>query len=249
MTNPSDRPVPWREAFDFDAQPADHYLDYWNEPVLSFVAGPPARVLDAGCAGGMLGLKIKERFPGAHVTGIEAGRAAAQRAATRLDHVIARRLEEVDFEAEGLGPGTLDLVVAADVLEHLVDPWGFLAKVRPLLAPGGLLVASIPNVRNLNLVLDLVLDGRWRYASRGLLDVTHLRFFTLGEMRRLFEDTGYRVERHGVNLSASLEGTWRQIEGRDRIDLASGRFSLTGVDREELAELCAEQFILACRVA
>lgn len=140
MTNPDGPSPPWRAALDFDAQPADHYLDHWNESLMTFVEGEPRRALDAGCAGGLFGAKLKERVPGIHVTGIEAGRAAAERAATRLDRVIHAPLESVDFAAAAIGPGSLDLVVVADVLEHLVDPWGFLAKARPLLAPGGRLL-------------------------------------------------------------------------------------------------------------
>lgn len=249
MTNPDGPSPPWRAALDFDAQPADHYLDHWNESLMTFVEGSPRRALEAGCAGGLFGAKLKERVPGVHVTGIEAGRAAAELAATRLDRVIHAPLESVDFAAAAIGPGSLDLVVVADVLEHLVDPWGFLAKARPLLAPGGRLLASLPNVRNLNLLLDLLLAGRWRYQERGLLDVTHLRFFAFEDMRQLFADTGFAVDKYGATLSKSLAPTWQQHQHQDTVNLAIGRLSLQGVDRAELMQLCTEQFLFSCRPA
>ena len=75
-------------------------------------------------------------------------------------------------------PATFDLVLCLDVLEHLVDPWAFMGQVQRLLKPGGLVVASIPNVRHARVVLPLLLQGRWQYADAGQLDRTHLRFFT-----------------------------------------------------------------------
>lgn len=250
MSRPPPSPLPpWQTCLDIEGQGEDHYLEHWNQPLLGMVEEPPRRVLELGCAGGLFGAKLKERFPGAHVTGIEAGVAAARKAATRLDRVVRSRLEEVDFAAEGFVPGELDLVIAADILEHLVNPWEFLAKLRPFMAPRGVVLASIPNVRNLNLTLDLLLNGRWRYAERGLLDVTHLRFFTLEEMRRMFIETGYAPERFNVILSPSLAATWEQFRGEERINLSTGRMTLADVTTAELAELCAEQFLLQCRVA
>lgn len=247
MTEPP--PPAWQTCLDFESQGEDHYLEHWNAPLLAMVEQPPARVLELGCAGGLFGAKLKERFPGAHVTGVEAGRAAAAKAATRLDRVVRSRLEELDFAAEAFTPGALDLVIAADILEHLVNPWEFLVRLRPYLAADAVVLASIPNVRNLHLVLDLLLNGRWRYVERGLLDITHLRFFTLEDMRRMFIETGYVPERWSSTLSPSLAPTWEQFQGNERTNLSTGRFTLANVTRAELAELCAEQFLLRCRVA
>jgi SAM-dependent methyltransferase len=249
MSTPEPPKPPWQTCLDFDSQGEDHYLDHWNAPLLTMVEEAPRRVLELGCAGGMFGAKLKERFPGAFVTGVEAGRAAAAKAAGRLDRVIVSRLEALDFAAEGFEPGAIDLVIAADILEHLVNPWEFLVRLRPYVAADAVVLASIPNARNLNLVLDLLVNGRWRYAERGLLDITHLRFFTLEDMRRMFLETGYAPERFNVNLSTSLAPTWERFQGNERTNLSTGRFTLTDVTRAELAELCAEQFLLRCRAA
>ena len=74
----------WETCLDVEAQAADHYLDYVNEPLLGVIEGTPRRVLELGCAGGMFGATLKARFPGVHVTGIEPGRAAAQKRAWRI---------------------------------------------------------------------------------------------------------------------------------------------------------------------
>lgn len=249
MTNPQTPRPAWQTCLDLDAQPADHYFEYWNQPLMAMVEREPRRVLELGCAGGVFGAKLKERYPAAVVVGVEAGRAAAEKAATRLDRAIHSRLEDLDFAASGFKPGEFDLVIAADILEHLVNPWDLLVRLRPFVAADGVVLSSIPNVRNLNLVTDLLLNGRWRYAERGLLDVTHLRFFTLEEMRIMFAETGYAPQRFTVNFSPSLTELWNKFQGQERVNLSTGRFTLENVTRAELAELCAEQFLLECRPA
>jgi 2-polyprenyl-3-methyl-5-hydroxy-6-metoxy-1,4-benzoquinol methylase len=243
-----DQPRPalpaWRTCLDIEAQSAEHYLDHWNAPLLEMVEQPPRRVLELGCAAGMFGAKLKEKFPGAHVTGVDAGRAAAAKAATRLDRVVTSRLENLDLAAEGAAHGEFDLVIAADILEHLVNPWEFLVRLRPYMAAGGVLLSSMPNVRNLNLVMDLLVNGRWRYAERGILDVTHLRFFTLEEMRIMFVETGYAPQGFTAIFSPSLVEAWEKYQGTERLNLSSGRVTIEGVSRAELAELCAEQFLM-----
>lgn len=239
----------WQRCLDFDSQDAGHYLDYVNQGVLGLVAGEPRRILELGCAGGMFGATLKERFPGASVVGVEAGRAAAEKAATRLDRVIRSRLEELDFPAQGIAPGEFDTVIAADVLEHIVNPWEFLVRLKPWLAPGAQLLASIPNVRNIWLVTRLLLEGRWEYVERGLLDITHMRFFTLEEMRRLFAETGYAIELAQASVAPGLREIYEKYRGRDVAEVKIGRLTLANVTAQEIEEFCAEQFLLRCRPA
>jgi len=252
MTLPDSGAAPgfaWQTCLDVDGQDAGHYLDYFNAPLLGLVTAAPRRVLELGCASGMFGAKLKERFPTACVVGVEASRDAAAAAAGRLDRVICARLEALDFAAEGLRHGEFDLVIAADILEHLVNPWDLLVRLRPFLAPEALVLASIPNVRNLQLVTNLLVNGLWPYAERGLLDVTHLRFFTLEEIRRMFAETGYAMQGFDINLSPSLAPLWEQNRDKEQVSLRVGRFTLDNVTPRELAQLCAEQFLVKARVA
>jgi len=248
MSSPPRRPA-WQTALDFDAQAEDHYLDHVNAPLLDFVEGAPREVLELGCAGGAFGARLKERFPGVRVTGVEAGKAAAAKAATRIDRVIHARLEGMDLDADGIARGSLDAVIAADVLEHIANPWKLLVDLRPFMAPGGALIASIPNVRNLSLIGDLVVKGEWTYVERGLLDVTHLRFFTLASAHAMFAETGWRVETYKLNIAPGLADFWRQSQGRGEINVRAGKMSLENLTRSELDELCALQFFMRCRVA
>jgi O-antigen biosynthesis protein len=241
-----DRPV-WQTCLDLEGQQADHYLDFVNQPLLDMVGAAPQRVLELGCAGGMFGLKLKERFPGARVVGIEAGRAAAGVAAKRLDRVICARLEALDFAAEGLAEERFDTVIAADILEHLVNPWDLLVRVRSLLAPNAQLLASIPNVRNLGVVAELLVNGRWQYRDRGLLDITHLRFFTLAEIKRMLDETGYACEEYTATISSGFVSLYEKYKGHEKVAIDIGRVKLADVTPRELFELCAQQFLLRCR--
>jgi 2-polyprenyl-3-methyl-5-hydroxy-6-metoxy-1,4-benzoquinol methylase len=242
-------PPAWRTCLDIEGQDAAHYQDVVNTGLFGAIAGVPRRVLELGCAGGAFGAALKARYPGATVTGIEAGRAAAAIAATRIDRVICSRIEEVDFAAEGLAPGEFDTLIAADVLEHLVNPWEALVRVRPLLTRDAQIVASIPNVRNAILLAALAVNGRWQYRERGLLDITHLRFFTLEEIRRMFEETGYRYEHHVVNLSLPLAELYHRNAKNERITLELGRLTISDLSLAEFSELCAEQFFVRARLA
>jgi 2-polyprenyl-3-methyl-5-hydroxy-6-metoxy-1,4-benzoquinol methylase len=113
----------------------------------------------------------------------------ADKARSRLDKVIVGGIEE----QPGLPDGYFDCIVFNDVLEHLVDPWTVLRSIKVKLKSGGCVVASIPNVRHFSNLRQLILEKEWRYMDCGVLDRTHLRFFTEKSIRRMFEDCGYNL--------------------------------------------------------
>ena len=153
------------------------------------MVGGNKRVLEFGCAAGAVSKVLAER--GCHVVGIELDPELASRAKEFCEEVIVADAEELDFD-EALGGRSFDVAVFGDVLEHLRDPVPLLQRVRPFLAPEGYVVASIPNVAHGAVRLAL-LKGRFRYTPEGLLDETHLRFFTHDSVRRLFEESGFQL--------------------------------------------------------
>ena len=180
----------------------------------ALVPSAARRVLEVGCGGASFAAALKAAR-GVHVTGIEAFPDAAAQAATRIDRVIAAGIEAALPQLDG---EQFDCIVANDVLEHLVDPWAVLRGLRPLLRPDAVFIASIPNVRYLPVLKDYVLRGQWQYQLDGVMDRTHLRFFTQRSMRELFESSGYAVQQmQGINpvavswkfkaLNALLGGT------------------------------------------
>ncbi len=159
--------------------------------IASFITAPPGTVLDVGCGGGATGKLIKEKFPGTRVIGIELNPQAAEYAKQYLDQVICAGIDNVDLAAHA-PDARIGTVLLLDVLEHLYDPWRALLRIREWLLPESRVLASVPNIRNLA-TLDALAAGRWDYATDGVLDITHVRFFTRDGLRRLFEETGYTV--------------------------------------------------------
>ncbi len=167
----------------------DPWYFEFDRPELLALIPPDARdVVDVGCGAGRLGVALKARQP-ARVVGVEQNPRAAAAARARLDLVLEADAEGVDWP---FPPGSFDAVVCGDVLEHLRDPLGFLRRVRGWLRPGGVLVASVPNVRHHSVVRGL-LSGDWTYEPAGLLDHTHLRFFTRREAEKLLYRAGFEV--------------------------------------------------------
>jgi 2-polyprenyl-3-methyl-5-hydroxy-6-metoxy-1,4-benzoquinol methylase len=170
----------------------DDYYERVRTELLDLFPTPPSRLLDVGCAEGRTSAAAKSRWPGVRTFGIEVVPEAAERARAHVDELIAGSAESLDLGAAGLHD--IDGVILADVLEHLVDPWAFLRRLHAVLTPGATVVASIPNVANLWLLEELA-AGRFDYAPSGLLDITHLRFFTRSTIAALFGGTGYAVVR------------------------------------------------------
>jgi glycosyltransferase involved in cell wall biosynthesis len=152
----------------------------------------PARVLDLGCGDGYVAEQL--RAAGHHVVGVDL--APADGVKEKLDRFIAADLDAgVPPEVTDAGP--FDVVIAADVIEHVRRPERVLEDLHGLLAPGGVVVASIPNFAHWYPRLR-VLAGRFDYDRRGILDATHLRFFTHRSFERLASERGWRVARKGV---------------------------------------------------
>jgi O-antigen biosynthesis protein len=149
-----------------------------------------ARVLEFGCATGYMSEVLRARR-GCHVTGVEISAEAADVAKTRCDRVLVGDAEELDYDAL-LGKERFDVALFADVLEHLRDPERLLRRVRKFLSRRGVVVASVPNVAHGSVRLAL-LAGEFRYRETGLLDDSHLRFFTHDTLLDLFEAAGYLI--------------------------------------------------------
>lgn len=150
------------------------------------------RLLDIGCGEGGFGARLAAERTGLEVWGVEQMPGSAAVAASRLTRVISGGVESALSE---LPDGYFDCITFNDVLEHLVDPWAILRALRPKVTADGILLASIPNLRHFPVMMSLLLKGDFRYAVDGVLDKTHLRFFTKQSMQRLLEESGYAVTR------------------------------------------------------
>jgi cyclopropane fatty-acyl-phospholipid synthase-like methyltransferase len=156
--------------------------------ILVHVPAGARRVLDLGCATGTTGAALKARQP-AHVTGIELEPAYANEAKDRLDEVITGDVEQAQPS------GTFDTLIAADILEHLKDPWSTLRRYSALLEPGATAIVSLPNVAHWSTYAHLA-RGSWPRKPEGIFDATHLRWFTLRDATDLLRQAG--LEPHTV---------------------------------------------------
>jgi len=153
------------------------------------------KVLDVGCGfGGLGGLLRKRRVE--NLYGIEINPSASVHLEKIYDQHWIGSVEDIQLPAD---LPKFDCIIFADVLEHLIDPWATLRRYSDLLSEEGKIIASIPNVRNLGLIYGLLFKGTWTYSDSGLLDRTHLRFFTRTEIEVLFTKAGLRIEKIDVN--------------------------------------------------
>jgi methionine biosynthesis protein MetW len=169
----------------------DSYFEFDRPEVRALVPTEARRVLDVGCGAGALGAALREER-GIEVMGLELSADAAARARERLDAVVEADIDalvELPFER-----GSFDAMVFGDVLEHLRDPHRLLRVLRPWLADDGTLVCSIPNVGHWSVVLPLLTQDRWPYADAGLLDRTHVHFFTLTEAELMLRECGFTLQ-------------------------------------------------------
>lgn len=159
--------------------------------------GPGAEVLDIGCWSGFAG-RYLQATRGAAVDGIEPNPGMAELARAEYRTVIAATVEDALAGGE-LSGRRYDAVLALDVLEHLADPLPVLRAAAGQLRDGGQVLASIPNVAHWSLRKELLL-GRWDYRDSGLMDRTHLRFFTRRTVRELFAAAGLEITQEDVEL-------------------------------------------------
>lgn len=157
---------------------------------LAKMVGAGRTVLEVGCATGSVTTLLKNDLA-CHVTGLEIDPQAAEKAKSICDEVIVGDIESIDLSAI-FKNRKFDVITFGDVLEHLRTPIEALRKIKPLLSPNGYVVASIPNIAHASVAFELA-NGRFDYRHLGLLDETHIRFFTKRSMLAMFEDAGYIV--------------------------------------------------------
>jgi SAM-dependent methyltransferase len=163
-------------------------------------------VLDVGCSTGYLARALSER--GNRVVGIEVDPDAAECARQWCEQVFIADAETVDVP---FGAGNFDVVLCADVVEHMHDPKAFLCRATRMLGAGGRVVLSTPNVANWTIRLSL-LAGRFRYTDRGILDRGHRWLFTRRTLTECLASAGYRIETIDFTVPVPLIGT-PSVEG------------------------------------
>ena len=218
---------------------AAHLGDSPRQEMVDLVTGEPRRALDVGCHRGALGAALKKRFPALHCTGIEQNPVTAEAARERLDCVLAADVETLDLDRHPELAEPFDALFLSEVLAGLRNPWQTLIHLGERLAPDARIYVSVPNARNYRIISELV-KGNWTYQPSGLLEVAQLRFFTLNECRRMFAETGYRVEAVGAvrDPRVQLDGPFRAP-----VTIMDKWFALHDVDAQMAMELSTQRFL------
>ena len=203
------------------------------------------RILDIGCGTGSMGRGIRTRWGNVTLVGIEKEAARGFEAKAYYDRVIIADASawEPDFSEE-----SFDAIVMADVLEHVEDPVKLLKKYVPYLSPQGVLVLSVPNVRY-HEVLGGLAQGRFDYQEQGILDRSHLRFFTRKTLVELLEQTGLQIETLGANVSSEFSKMAEELarRGEARTDIDLGTIVLRDQSPEEIRDLFVMQYLVTAR--
>ena len=168
-----------------------------SRPELLELISPDSRkILDVGCADGHLSSFFRDQY-NAEVWGVEISHTMADKAKNKMDRVLVGPIENF-FSA--LPDKYFDTIILADILEHLIDPCLVLLKLRGKLTDNGAFVASIPNVGHWGVIKNL-LKGIWRYTDYGLMDSSHLRWFTRQTIYEMFNSVGLHIKVMSVTLT------------------------------------------------
>lgn len=146
-------------------------------------------VLEIGCGMGATLLEIKNTYKNSSVYGIEISESAGKLAKNSAN-VLIGNVEEMQLDYE---KGFFDYIILGDVIEHLIDPWKLVNELKKYLKKDGYLLSSIPNIMHVSVLRNLV-QGNFTYADAGILDRTHLRFFTLNEIIKMFNSSNYIID-------------------------------------------------------
>ncbi|MEI6140240.1 MAG: class I SAM-dependent methyltransferase [Mariniphaga sp.] len=177
-----------------------NYYSQTRPEVAAFVPIITKSIIDIGCSDGDF-LQFVKKQTGAETWGIESVPEIAEEARNKIDHILIGKIEEL---ISSLPDGYFDCISFNDVLEHLIEPTEVLKMMRHKLSENGVVIASIPNVRYFFNLRDLLIYRDWHYIGNGILDSTHLRFFTRKSMKRMFEDAGYKITSQvGINKIVS----------------------------------------------
>jgi 2-polyprenyl-3-methyl-5-hydroxy-6-metoxy-1,4-benzoquinol methylase len=150
---------------------------------------PAARILEIGCGTGATGEAALAAGLAGFYRGVEFDPESAERARTVLTDVVCANVETID---PALIADSYDVLILSEVLEHLIDPWGVMKALAPFVKPGGRVYASSPNISHHKVIRSL-LAGRFEYEAEGVMDRTHVRWFTPASYRAMFEEAGFRT--------------------------------------------------------
>jgi hypothetical protein len=204
-------------------------IEFPRVDIASLIGTDARNIIVMGGGIGATSAEIKKRLPQASVRQILSGPG------------------EADLSQVGITDGSIDTIVLIAALERMLNPWQFLQQLRRFLTPEARVYAAVPNVRNLWLLNDMLMGGKWEHGTDGtILDIRNVRFFSATSLRAMFDETGYDVlrftgvpDRRGQGLQIPARGT--------AVDIDAPRVTLRQVTTEDVGELKSAEFIVTAR--
>jgi 2-polyprenyl-3-methyl-5-hydroxy-6-metoxy-1,4-benzoquinol methylase len=187
--------------------PTDTYFNLYKPWMISFIPDGPNKILDIGCGSGRLGKKLKEMNKAGELIGVEIYQPAADEASKYYDKVFRGNIEKMVLDYDEY----FDFVICGDIIEHLRDPWSLLKRIHCCIKVDGLFITSIPNIRYWRVLRDLILFGKLEYAADGILDATHLRFFTRKSILKILRDSKYYIIYSGMMVHGLKQSIFNKI--------------------------------------
>lgn len=186
---------------DIKIKKEEYYLNIRKE-MIHYIPLHSKKILDIGCGEGNFGAFLKNERK-VEVWGVEYEKTRASVASSKLDKVL---WGDIDLLLEQLPENYFDAVICNDVLEHLLDPYKLLEKIKSKLVTDGVVISSIPNIRYFRNFFDLLFRKNWDYTDEGIMDFTHFRFFTTNSIRKMYQSLGFEIISHeGINPTKSLK--------------------------------------------
>ncbi|MBI4682659.1 MAG: methyltransferase domain-containing protein, partial [Nitrospirae bacterium] len=213
----------------------NEYFRQERRDVEAVIPKDAMRILDVGCGEGILGRRLLDSGV-SEVVGVEFSPEACEKAKDNLTSVICGDIEEIDLPFD---EQYFDCMIFADILEHLKDPLLALRRLAEKLSDSGVVVASIPNVRYYG-IINMLAQGSWKYADFGILDRTHLRFFTKNEIETLFTDAGFEI----TGMTDNIDPAYNRLNDPFSGEITFGRVTLSGLTPDEIRDLFVVQYII-----
>ncbi|MFK7859633.1 MAG: class I SAM-dependent methyltransferase [Granulosicoccus sp.] len=207
----------------------DKETDYYGgvrSEMLQYFPESARTMLDVGCGEGLFGKTAKKKF-GAEVWGIDINKSSVEQAENNLDKAF---FGDVSHLFDVLPDKYFDVIYFNDVLEHMVDPYRLLKDIQSKLSANGLVVASIPNIRYHRVLTQILLKRDFKYEKAGVMDETHMRFFTQKSIRRMFVEAGYEpITLEPINKGKSIRPLFYQLVSLGLIgrDISYPQFAVT----------------------
>ncbi len=177
----------------------DNYYHGQRNEMLEFIPVNAVRILEVGCGEGGFAKLLKSINNELEIWGVEINPEAAEKGKDIFKEIF---VGDVFKYMDKLPDDYFDCIIFNDVIEHVVDPYSLLTAMKRKLSPAGVISCSIPNIRHYNELFSLVFKKQWRYEDAGILDRTHLRFFTGRSIREMFDELGFdMVKMKGLNRS------------------------------------------------